>query len=134
MLAGEFKEFRATLGKTQKLMARLLGVSLKAVHSYEQGWRKIPQHVEKQMMFLAFKRMKNRFTEKCWDVLDCPEHRRTRCPAWEFDAGELCWFINGTVCSTRVHDTWSEKIEECKTCRFFPDFFGSNHTRVNHTN
>jgi DNA-binding XRE family transcriptional regulator len=37
----EFKEFRAKLGKTQAQMAQLLGVSLKAVHSYEQGWRSV---------------------------------------------------------------------------------------------
>lgn len=128
MIPSEFRQFRTTLGKTQKQMAQLLGVSLKAVHSYEQGWRKIPHHVEKQMLFLAFKRLDSGFNEKCWDLLDCPENRRSQCPAWEFDAGDLCWFINGTICSARIHKTWEEKIEECKTCRVFPDFFGSYNT------
>ncbi|MFO7754027.1 MAG: helix-turn-helix transcriptional regulator [Desulfobacteraceae bacterium] len=121
----EFRKFRTELGKTQKEMAQLLGVSIKAVHSYEQGWRKIPHHVEKQMLFLLFKRFKNGFNEKCWDILNCPESRRMKCPAWEFDAGELCWFINGTICSAKIHKTWQEKIEECKACSVFPDFFGS---------
>ena len=33
-------------------MAQILGSSLKAVQSFEQGWRKIPVHVERQMLFL----------------------------------------------------------------------------------
>jgi DNA-binding XRE family transcriptional regulator len=32
----EFKNIRKTLNKTQQQMAQLLGVSIKAVHSYEQ--------------------------------------------------------------------------------------------------
>ncbi len=128
MIPSEFRQFRTTLGKTQKQMAQLLGVSIKAVHSYEQGWRKIPHHVEKQMLFLIFKRLKNGLDENCWDILDCPENRRSQCPAWEFDAGDLCWFINGTICSAKIHNTWQEKIEECKTCRVFPDFFKSYNT------
>ena len=34
----EFKKLREKLKKTQKQMAQLLGVSIKAIHSYEQGW------------------------------------------------------------------------------------------------
>jgi hypothetical protein len=33
-------------------MAQLLGTSIKAIHSYEQGWRTIPVHVERQLYFL----------------------------------------------------------------------------------
>ncbi len=49
----EFKKLRKKLNKTQKQIARLLGVSVKAVHSYEQSWRNIPTHVERQMFFFA---------------------------------------------------------------------------------
>ena len=50
----EFSRFRKRLNKTQKQMAQLLGVSIKAVHSYEQGWRSVPAHVERQMFFFDF--------------------------------------------------------------------------------
>jgi len=33
-------------------MAQLLGTSLKAIQSFEQGWRNIPVHIERQMLFL----------------------------------------------------------------------------------
>lgn len=52
MESKEFKRFRKRMNKTQSQMAQLLGVSVKAVHSYEQGWRNIPAHVERQMFFL----------------------------------------------------------------------------------
>ena len=51
----EFKKIRKRLNRTQKEIAPLLGVSQKAIHSYEQGWRNIPPHVERQMLFLLSK-------------------------------------------------------------------------------
>jgi DNA-binding XRE family transcriptional regulator len=35
----EFAGFRKMMKKTQREMEQLLGVSIKAIHSYEQGWR-----------------------------------------------------------------------------------------------
>ena len=120
-----FKDIRARLNKTQKEMARLLGVSVKAVHSYEQGWRKIPHHVERQILFLLTRFLTNEEESigKCWDVLNCPEHRRKLCPASEFNSGDLCWFINGTMCSGKNHNSWEEKMDECKECIVFKSFF-----------
>jgi hypothetical protein len=48
----EFKRHRARLDKTQKQMAELRGTSLKTIHSYEQGWRSVPVHVERPIYFL----------------------------------------------------------------------------------
>ncbi len=48
----EFVEARTRLDKTRKEMSQLLGVSVKAMYSYEQGWRSIPAHVERQVFFL----------------------------------------------------------------------------------
>ena len=48
----EFVKARAKLDKTQKEMSQLLGVSIKTIYSYEQGWRNIPTHVERQVFFL----------------------------------------------------------------------------------
>jgi DNA-binding transcriptional regulator YiaG len=56
----EFKFLRSKLEKTQKQMAQLLGTSLKAIHSYEQGWRTVPVHVERQIFFLVSRQKENR--------------------------------------------------------------------------
>ncbi|MFC1934765.1 hypothetical protein ACFLXZ_00415 [Chloroflexota bacterium] len=37
----EFSQVRHYLGKTQNEVAKLICVSLKAIQSFEQGWRKI---------------------------------------------------------------------------------------------
>ena len=125
METSEFKKIRAKFNKTQKEMASILGISIKAVHSYEQGWRKIPHHIERQMLFLLSRMFLNNdeSPEKCWGVLKCPDNTREKCPAWELKAGDMCWFINGTVCNGKTHDSWAEKIQECRSCRVFKNFF-----------
>ncbi len=116
----EFKELRAKLKKTQAQMAQLLGVSLKAVHSYEQGWRKIPAAVERQMYFLTVKQStKTGKVKACWQIKNCSPEQKTKCPAWEFGAGELCWFINGTICDGTAQKNWKEKMKICRTCEVF---------------
>jgi DNA-binding XRE family transcriptional regulator len=52
MKKSEFSIIRRHLEKTQSQMGQLLGVSSKAVQSFEQGWRKIPAHMERQALFL----------------------------------------------------------------------------------
>ena len=120
MKSEEFKEFRKKLKKTQVQMAQLLGVSLKAVHSYEQGWRRVPAAVERQLYFLTARHHSQKGKMKaCWQVKKCrPEHKR-KCPAWEFGAGELCWFINGTICDGTAQKDWKEKMKICRTCEVF---------------
>ncbi len=124
-----FKDIRAELNKTQKALAQLLGISVKAIHSYEQGWRKIPHHVERQLLFL-FSRVltgKEENPDKCWDIIKCSDTMREKCPASEFNSGDLCWFINGTMCSGKIHSTWEKKMDECKECRVFKQFFKNIH-------
>ena len=113
----EIVDIRKKLGKTQKELANLLGISLKAVCSYEQGWRTIPTHVERQVIFLlAKKHLPNRKNVNCWDIRSCPDTKKTQCPAWEFNSGDLCWFIGGTICDNVIHKTWEKKLEMCKGC------------------
>lgn len=116
----EFKNFRKQLNKTQKQMAVLLGVSLKAVCSYEQGSRSIPVHVERQLFFLVSRMaLKNKRKKICWDTTKCSKKRRKECPAWEFHVGDLCWFINGTICKGQPQKNWREKMKICRSCEVF---------------
>ena len=113
----EIASVRKKLGKTQKQLGELLGTSLKAVHSYEQGWRKVPTHVERQMYYLVSRTKENRKRRKpCWVIKGCPAARKNACPAWEFRSGNVCWFINGTICEGAVHKSWKEKMEICRSC------------------
>jgi len=116
----DFSYFRKKLTKTQKQMAQLLGVSIKAIHSYEQGWRTIPAHIERQVYFLLTR--KKRFLKgrkRCWTIKQCPAQQKKNCPAWEFKTGDLCWFINGTICDGKIYRNWKEKMEVCRSCEVF---------------
>jgi hypothetical protein len=114
----QFSEIRRYLGKSQSHMARLLGTSLKSVQSFEQGWRNIPTHAERQILF--FLTMKNsNGKHPCWETKNCPKERKEHCPAWEFHSGHLCWFISGTLCQGRVQATWRDKMGLCERCVVF---------------
>jgi hypothetical protein len=116
----EFIHLRKKMKKTQKQMAQLLGVSIKAIHSYEQAWRSIPASVERQMFFLLSRLAGDRNRRKpCWVIKKCSPDQKKQCPAWEFRAGDLCWFINGTVCEGIVQKSWKEKMKICRSCEVF---------------
>jgi DNA-binding XRE family transcriptional regulator len=115
----EFKQLRKKMKKTQKQMAQLLGVSLKAIHSYEQGWRTVPPAVERHMYFLLSRLKQVNSQKPCWDVKNCPEERKEDCPAWEFRSGELCWLVSGSICDGAVQGDWAEKMKICKHCKVF---------------
>jgi DNA-binding XRE family transcriptional regulator len=120
----EFSLARQHLGKTQRQLAQLLGSSPKAIQSFEQGWRSIPVHVERQVLFLiALKSSQNSKATPCWEIRRCPEETRQKCPAWEFQAGHLCWFINGTICRGEAQKSWQEKMKLCRQCRVYVRLF-----------
>jgi DNA-binding transcriptional regulator YiaG len=63
----EFQTLRQKLKKTQKQLSELLGISLKAVQSFEQGWRNIPVHAERQVLFLlASQKVPQKKGKACW--------------------------------------------------------------------
>lgn len=111
----EFAEIRKRLAKTQKEIAILLGVSLKAICSYEQGWRSVPGHVERQLLFLLSRKLQKN-QPNCWEIKNCPREKKSKCPAWEFNSGEFCWFISGTICDSTVYGTLDEKLTICRDC------------------
>jgi hypothetical protein len=124
MNAKEFANARRSLGKSQSETANLLGISLRAVQSFEQGWRPVPVHVERQLLFLmAMKR--GQMGRPCWAIRECPQELREACPAWEFKAGHICWFITGTICQGAVQGTWKSKIGICRRCEVFNSMFGN---------
>ena len=123
MKGKDFCSIRKNLGKTQKQMSEILGVSLKAIQSFEQGWRRIPAQVERQTLFLlAIKMASREETSSCWEIRRCSRQMLENCPAWEFKSGHLCWFVNGTICQGKPQGSWSQKILLCRKCEVFASF------------
>jgi hypothetical protein len=118
----EFIAARMKLDKTQKEMSQLLGVSVKAIYSYEQGWRSIPTHAERQVFFLlSRKRGARGLSKPCWVIKKCVPKRRKQCPAYEYNAGRFCWLVNGTICECKAQKSWKEKMKICRECSVMQD-------------
>ena len=118
----QFKYLRGQLGKTTEQIAVLLAVSVKAIYSYEQGWRNIPGHIERQILFLVSQINKKK-RKPCWTIKKCPSGQKKKCPAWEFNAGEYCWLIDGTMCEGEIANNRKEKMKFCTTCEVFNSTF-----------
>ena len=120
----ELSKARRYLGKTQHELARLLCVSPRAIQSFEQGWRKIPASVERQLLFLlSLEKSLDENISPCWEIRDCPSEDRDKCTAWEFKAGRFCWFVNGTFCQGKLQESWIKKVELCRQCEVFRSLF-----------
>lgn len=116
----EFTRIRVYLEKTQRQMAALLGVSIKAVQSFEQGWRNIPPHAERQSLFLlAAAAGAPDDGRKCWKVRKCSGAMKGSCPAFELRHGQRCWFVNGSYCRGKDYGGWPRKMSECRKCPVF---------------
>ncbi len=116
----QFAAVRRHLEKTQNQMAHILGVSPKAIQSFEQGWRKIPVYIERQVLLIvALKSHATKKTKPCWVTRHCSAECKENCPAWQFDAGHLCWFINGTICEGTTQTSWKDKMKICGDCEVY---------------
>jgi DNA-binding XRE family transcriptional regulator len=75
-----FAEIRAYLGKTQKQMAQLMGTSNKAIESFEQGWRNISPHIERQLYFLVSQKTitEGKSSVNCWDIRECQKITKSK--------------------------------------------------------
>ncbi|MFC1910250.1 two-CW domain-containing protein [Chloroflexota bacterium] len=122
----EFTRNRCILAKTQNQLAKILCVSPKAIQSFEQGWRNIPSHIERELLLLiSLKTCFNSNIQPCWEIKDCPDRWREKCIVWELQVMHFCWFVNGTFCQGKEHQKWAEKIEFCKECEVFSSMLPS---------
>lgn len=116
MTKHEFVQIRRNLAKTQSELAQVLGTSLKAVQSFEQGWRNIPAYIERQMLFLHAMKHADQPGDPCWETQECDPSVRKKCPAWQLQVPNLCWFVNGTLCQGQAQGNWGRKMAVCRNC------------------
>jgi hypothetical protein len=122
----DLRGVRDELETTQKEFAALLGVSLRAVQSYEQGWRATPPHVQKMAILLMYlsHRAEAPEEEPCWTARGCSETVRADCPAACLHAGDLCWLVTGEQVDGEGAGSWDAKWARCRRCpvieRFMP--------------
>lgn len=115
----DLRSIRKAMGKSQSEMADLLGISIRAVQSYEQGWRDMPPPVQKLAgLLLAWAcRKKGKKSESCWKVRRCRDEQRCNCQAFQLGAGEVCWAVTGDFHQTQKLDCWEAKLARCEKCQ-----------------
>jgi hypothetical protein len=91
------------------------------MQSYEQGWRRIPDNIEKQVFFYLSRlnRKIQTSSRDCWKIKKCAPELRKGCLAEELGAGEECWFVSGNQCEGSSLKSWSEKRKVCFRCDVF---------------
>jgi DNA-binding XRE family transcriptional regulator len=119
MIVPAVKTLRREIGYSQRQMAELLGVSTKAIQSYEQGWRKTPPHVEQMVLLQAILRRHRdlRKIPRCWNLNKCSPAVRRCCPSAKLRTPGFCWFITGTLCHGSPSGSWAAKRERCLQCK-----------------
>lgn len=110
------KRVRSSLGMTQAAVARALGISIRAIQSYEQGWRETPASVMVQLLVLAAAYRSAALDGKpCWEVTGCPAVNLIECPC-RHTGGHLCWLVSGRLCSD-PSGSKQENLQTCLDCR-----------------
>ena len=109
------KRIRCSLDMTQATLAKTLGISIRAIQSYEQGWRETPTPVMMQLLVLAAAYRSSAIGEKpCWEVTGCPAVKQLQCPC-RHTSGSLCWLVSGRMCGTTEKDE-PVSLETCLDC------------------
>jgi len=114
------REIRAEMGLSQSELGGLVGISKRAIQSYEQGWRRPSELVERMLLLLlvAHRRGTRLSRCRCWEQEACPSRVRKTCIAYVARQGHLCWFLTGTMCKGQRQESWSEKLRLCLECKF----------------
>jgi DNA-binding XRE family transcriptional regulator len=110
------REIRHLLGKNQREMAAQLGVSLRAIQSYEQEWRSIPPHLHRISLLLLKLHLaasQSRAQRKCWEIRGCTPEQRADCPAGNDLGGHFCWLVSGVKCAAYHADAAASGCAEC---------------------
>lgn len=118
----DLKSIRESLGLTQAEFATMLGYSVRAIQSCEQGWRKPSPALEKMalLMYVAHQQGDAFEGQYCWEAVQCSPLVREGCVAYTTRQGHLCWFLTGNVACARTRlRSWDEKKAICLECPFF---------------
>jgi DNA-binding XRE family transcriptional regulator len=118
----ELKRLRTIMGWTQCQAATFLGLSKKAIESYEQGWRRIPERVLQDLLTLvAAKRRYPGSFRPCFKVLNCPDTFRDVCFCRSKMAGRFCW-LTASACCHQNHPEFGKGMTVCLRCPVVQQF------------
>lgn len=125
----EFKQLRELMQWTQAEAAHFLGVSKKAVESYEQGWRKAPDALWKEfLLIIALKRGYPNGYKRCYEVMRCSPAVREACFCARNMRGLFCWATCQATCMRHLGGQ-GQTIKDCLHCPVARQFLGEQPPR-----
>ena len=112
------RSVREALRKSQAELADLLGLSVRAIQSYEQGWRRTPLGVQKMtLLLLCLQRRNGRaLPSPCWVTRGCDAETRAACSSREFGGGRFCWLFSSATQRCKASDGSDGSLEPCLRC------------------
>lgn len=121
------RAIRQELGMSQAQLAQLVGFSVRAIQSVEQGWRNAGPALEKSalLLIMSHRRSGEMPRQHCWELTSCPPAQRDGCITYRTGQGHLCWFLSGTLCTKQLQ-TWEEKRAVCLDCHVFRTLMGGD--------
>ncbi|MFO1522672.1 MAG: hypothetical protein U1F77_10655 [Kiritimatiellia bacterium] len=117
-----FHCLREAMGWTRQETASILGLSRKAVESYELAWRKVPDRVWKQALTVAAIQRKYPLgTQPCWELTHCRDEVRESCLCRKLTDGRFCWMTVTKCCrlSLRGEEMGFKQCLSCPVVRQF---------------
>jgi DNA-binding XRE family transcriptional regulator len=110
------KHLRSVMDWTQAEAASFLGISKKAIESYEQGWRNVPENLWKGLLTLvAVQKNYPRRFKRCWEIMGCEPGLRKTCFCCEKMDGKFCWMTATTNCHVN-HPELKKGLMTCLCC------------------
>ena len=124
----EVRRARKAVHKSQAEFAALLGVSTRAVQSYEQGWRPTPIQVQRTAGLLVYLNWQKDHPKQkpCWSICRCTPSSREACIVHQMNAGNLCWMFADAAPTTNGC-TPEQKSAACAICPVTRDWLQPLH-------
>ena len=111
-----FHCLREAMGWSRVETAAILGLSRKAVESYELAWRKVPDRVWKQALTVAAIQRKYPLgTLPCWELTQCHEEVSATCLCRKLTDGRFCW-MTVTKCCRQARRGEDMGFKQCLSC------------------
>jgi transcriptional regulator with XRE-family HTH domain len=112
------RSIREALAKSQREMADLLGISVRAVQSYEQGWRALPSSVQKLAVLLLLLRQREEkpALPSCWEITECDPEKTASCYSRSCGKGQLCWLVTNDKQRCRWMADHEDALQACSRC------------------
>jgi methyl-accepting chemotaxis protein len=113
------KQGTATVVRAMEGMGQIAAENLKLSEELKGSAENTLFQIEQlQYNVSSFRIYRSNNGQRCWDILNCPDSSRQKCPAYQSEE-DRCWLISGTWCKGVQQGDFRSKLRNCMTCEAF---------------